>query len=411
MIPFEEALNLILAHSNPLPKVRVPFERSLGNALAQPLKANTDSPLFDQSAVDGFAVRVSDVEGASEVSPVILGLAGVVRAGSPAHPKHQPGSVIKIFTGGRLPIGAEAVVMKEVCAEERGKVQIQKPVGQGENIRWRGEEYRKGDLVLPAGTRITPPVISLLATFDATTIQVYRQPKVTLLVTGDELASPGEKLRAGQIRDSNSYALTAALQDLGIEAVKVHRVKDERKPLENRLRRALVESDVVITVGGVSVGEYDLVKEVLGTLGVEAVYWRVAIKPGMPNYFGTWGLGKTPKAIVFGLPGNPVAALLSLHKLIQPSLMRLMGHATQDRVRLPATLLKEVRKKPGRMEWLRGVLSRDSSDQLVVTPTAGQGSHMVGGLAEANCLIEFPLESSQLEVGQQVKVELLSWRG
>lgn len=406
MILYSEALRLILERASSLPVEKIPLERSLHAYLAKDIKASFDIPRFDQSAVDGFAVRTEETTGASADSPAAVRLVGEIAAGSGLIPRVRPGTAAKIFTGGRMPPGADAAVMKEVCRITGDSVLIEKPVRTGENVRYKGEEYKKGAPVLTRGTRITPPVIGLLATFGLAEVSVHRKPRVTILSTGDEIVPPGNKLEPGQIYDSNSYALTAALRSLGIEQVRVQRVPDRKPNLDRALAKALDSSDVLITVGGVSVGDRDLVKAGFAEHGVEQVYWRVAIKPGLPNYFGVAkGKGTT---LVFGVPGNPVAALLSFHKLIRPALVQLMGGTHHPPIPITATLQEPISKAASRSEWVRGVL-RSEDEKLLVTPFAGQGSHMLGGLARANCLIDFPLGATHIEAGQPVTVEFLDW--
>ncbi len=409
MISFEEALKLILTNAYTLPAVCIPFEDSLGRALAQPVTARCDMPLFDQSAVDGYAVRASEVTTASRETPVSLRLTGEVAAGSGKVPRLRSGCAIRVLTGGRIPTDADSVVMKEFCTIVEDQVLITSPTHSSENIRFRGEEYRKGDRMLAQGTRITPPVMGLLAEFGLTRVVVHRSPMVSLVVTGNELIEPSGRLKRGQIRDSNTYSLSAALLQAGVCSVRCYRSADVDTELQETLAQALKTVDVVITVGGVSVGEYDLVKDKLGNLGVETVFWRVAVKPGMPLYFGVRKRRSGNPQLIFGLPGNPVSALLLYKLMVEPALRRMMGDGTPEPHRIRATLRGSLSKKPGRLEWVRAVLySEDGS--LIVVPTSGQGSHMIGGLAGANCLIRFPQESRLLPDGSEVEVTMLDWR-
>ncbi|NUN96250.1 MAG: molybdopterin molybdotransferase MoeA [Candidatus Omnitrophica bacterium] len=408
MISLREALELIEAHAKPLPSVRLPLEAVHGKVLADPLVASQDIPLFTQSAVDGYAVFAADTVSAVEGLPIRLRISGMVRAGQYESPSQPLRGAIKIFTGGKLPRGADAVLMKEAVREEGDSILVTRPVAEGENVRYRGEEFRRGAVVFPAGARITPPVLGLLAGFGRAHVRVHRAPTVTLAVTGDELIPPGTRLRRGQIYDSNSLALSAAIQEFGLEPPTILHLRDDRDATREALGSALEDSDVLITVGGISVGDYDLVKEALSELEVKTIYWRLAIKPGMPNYFGVRRKFRHSH-LVFGLPGNPVAALLSFHQLVKPALARLRGYRRESPVSISARLAREARKKPGRMEWVRARL-REERGELVASPLEGQGSHMLGGLAEANCLIRFPLEEDRLEEGAKVEVELLSWR-
>ncbi len=410
MIGFDEALEAILQRVKPLPRERARLEACLGRVLAEPVKARFDLPRFDQSAMDGFGVRVADIESATSDSPVRLTVSESIYAGDSASRRLRPGTAAKILTGSRTPSGVEAVVMKEYCEEDGDSVLVGRPAKPGENIRRRGEEFCKGDCALGKGARITPPVVGLLATFGRASVWVHRRPKVTVAVTGNEIVEPGQRLKASHIYDANSYALAAALADIGIDGCTVLRLRDDRKTLRKRLARALETSDVLITAGGVSVGDRDYVKATLEELGVKTVFWRVAIKPGKPNYFGVFGGKGRANRLAFGLPGNPVSALASYHQLVAPALFKMMGRTPQDKVRLQAVLDTDLRKKAGRLEWVRGVV-RTCETGLVVTAVRGQGSHMLSGLATANCLIILPQHGTRFSKGDQVEVELLDWGG
>jgi molybdopterin molybdotransferase len=409
MISYDEALNTILQHTQPLGRQRIRLENLLGAFLARPVVARYDMPLFDNAAVDGFGVQLADVQQASEGSPAKLGLAGVVQAGDAPNLQLQSGQTVKVLTGASVPAGVEAVIMREFCEEQNGYVYLKLPARQGENIRRRGEEFRKGHEVLPAGMLVTPPVIGLLASFGYTSYWVHHKPRVALVSTGNELVRPGKPLGKGQIYDSNSYAMAASLRNLGIEWCQVYSVRDEARSTRQVLARALKEADVVIPLGGVSVGDYDLVKEVLTNLGVEQIFWKIAMKPGKPVYFGRFQSSKSARPkLVFGLPGNPVSALVTYHQLVKPALLKMMGAQAPAPLQLQAVLAKSLKKKPARMEFVRGFLAQESG-QLVVYPTIGQDSHMLWGLSKANCLIPFPTEAQVLAKDEAVPVELLGW--
>jgi molybdopterin molybdotransferase len=244
----------------------------------------------------------------------------------------------------------------------------------------------------------------MLASLGRRRVCVYRKPRVALVVTGDELRAPGSRLGRGQIYDSNTPGLLASLQAAGIEEVRHFRVGDDAKRIEQTFRRALANADVVISSGGVSVGSSDFVKDVLGKLNVRSIFWKVAIKPGKPIFFGTRG-----KKLAFGLPGNPVAAQLGFQLFIKPALLRMMGAEASEPLALTAYLTHDLKKRPGRMELVRGVLTHDTEGRLLVRSTRGQDSHMMGGLAAANCLIHFPKDADRLLAGGDVTVSLLQW--
>jgi len=413
MIPFEEAISAVLSQARPLETKDVPLSEALGHALAQDALATLDMPNFSNSAMDGFGVRIREVKGASSDTPAKLKLSGTIQAGdSVAGKELSPGTAVKILTGAPVPAGTEAVVMKEYAQEQNGYVLLSRSARDGENIRFQGEEYALGDPVLRRGTNLTPPAVGLLANFGYASVTVHRKPKVTVLVTGNELVPVGEDLQPGQIYESNSHALAAALKDMGITNCLIRHAADHQESLQEAMEQALRESDMMLSAGGISVGDYDLVKEVLTDLGVETVFWRVAMKPGRPNFFGTRtmpsGDSLVSPRLVFGLPGNPVSALVSFQLLVRPALLTMMGSRGVEPLSLKASLSGDFKKKTPRAEFVRGVVSYEN-DQLVVSPTRGQGSHMLGGLSQANCLICFPTDAGFIAQGQQVPIQLLDW--
>lgn len=404
MLDFDEALEKILKHTKRLPAVKTSVAESLGRVLATETKTREPIPRFDSSSVDGFAVRTADIKDASKENPVRLPLQGIRQAGTSRPVALKPGRTLKIMTGALLPKKTDAVVMKEHVTINGEIVEFTLPAREGENVRRKGEEFTSGGIVLPRGTVVTPPVVGMLATLGFTSIKAYRAPRVALIVTGNELRTPSGTLRVGEIRDSNSYALAAALRAVGISPTLVLHVPDSREQISKAFARALKKADVVVSAGGVSVGDFDFVKEVLNDLRVKTVFWRVAMKPGKPNYFGTRGA-----RLVFGLPGNPVSALVSFEMLVMPALRKMMGIHSFEMLNSSATLESDVRKRAGRIEFVRAIASRSSDGRLTVRPVEGQGSHMVGGLAAANCLIIFPKESELINKGDVVAIRMLSW--
>jgi molybdopterin molybdotransferase len=407
MISFDEAQRIILENAAPLGTTRRVLGKLLHSVLAQSVTAPFDLPRFDNSAVDGFGVRWADIETASQENPISLRLVGTIQAGDSGKINLKPGEAVRILTGAPVPPSVDAVVMQEFCQEIQAggtaQIQVATDVERGENIRRRGEEFRKRHVILNAGMRISPPVIGLLATLGQASATVYRKPKIGLISTGNELVEPGKALKPGQIYDSNTYALSAALQGIGLESVRVYRAKDEPAATRRVFEKALKENDVLISLGGISVGAFDFVKDVAEGLSIETLFWRIAMKPGKPVYFG-----KLRRKLIFGLPGNPVSALVTYHQLVQPALLKLLGVAEETRPRLQARLQGALRKKIGRQEFVRGRLQYDG-EQFSVTPTLGQDSHMLGGLAAANCLIDFPSDLERVAETQWIKVDPLSW--
>src|SRR5262249_5475018 len=312
-------------------------------------------------------------------------------------------------TGATVPASVQAVVMREYCQEHNGTVVIRQSARAGENIRRRGEEFKAGEQILPAGIRVNPPVLGLLAGLGHASFPAYPKPSVAVISTGDELISPGQSLQPGQIFDSNSFALQSAVNALTVDRSTRLHTGDDPESTKEVLTAALAFADIVISAGGVSVGDFDFVKDVSEQIGIETIFWRIALKPGKPVYFGRRrATAGSAQKLIFGLPGNPVSALVTFHQLVKPALLKIMGLLNHEPVSLCARLTRTIRKKAGRMEFVRGILRTDSG-QLQVEPTTGQESHMMGGLAPANCLIIFPLDDTILPEGQAVIVELLSW--
>ena len=405
MIPYPEALRIVLDNIRPLPAETVPLAQALGRYLIKPAKAPSHSPRFEQSAMDGYAVRMADVKNVRPGRPVVLELADELPAGDQRTVSLKPGHTVKVFTGSRLPRGAEAVVMKEyVTLSDDGAAAIAWKVGKGDHIRRVGEEYRRGEVILPAGTRVTPPVVGMLVMLGKGKVAVRRLPTVTVITMGNELVAPGSKLGPGQIPDSNGPAVVAALKNLGLVKVRHRRVKDRLAALVRAMKAGLNESDLVITVGGASVGDYDYVHEARQMLKVRDRFTRVAIKPGKPNIFGLAPGGKP----LFGLPGNPVSALVSFHELVKPAVLKMMGSVEDGFLIMPVRLNETTRKKPGRLNWLRGRLDI-VDDEMTAELVTGQGSHMLSGLALADVLVEIPLDTAGTKVGQTLQAIRLDW--
>lgn len=404
MITYEQALSIVLEHTYALDTESHVLDDLLGGVLSESVCAPHDLPLFDNSSVDGFGVHIEDVERASNQQFISLNNAGTIQAGDAGDLSLFAGSAIKLLTGAPVPNGVNAVIMQEFTHSENGSVTLQKAIKPGENIRRRGEEFQQGQKVLPANVQITPPVIGLLASLGLISARVYRRPKVAIVVTGNELISPGQTLAPGQIYESNSYSLAAALRALGCEPITVHCVADSLPATKEALANALAQADILITSGGVSVGEFDWVKEAAESLGVQTHFWKVAIKPGKPVFFGSQG-----QKLIFGLPGNPVAVLLTFYLFVQPALQKMQGlEGGGPKQLLKARLLKDLSKKPERLDFVRGKLGRDA-EGLTVMPSVGQGSHMLGGLAQADCLLPFAQEASALSAGTWVDVIPLKW--
>ena len=378
------------------------LEQSLGRMLAEDICANRDLPPYDVSAMDGFAVRSADLAGDS----VELVVVEDIKAGDMPTKTVQAGQCARIMTGAPVPQGADAVVRVEDSETlSDGRVRFTRPAPSGMDIRLRGEGMRNGDVVLAAGTEITPGVVGVLATVKCAQFQVYRRPRVAILSTGNELEGMDEPVDPNKIPDANSYALMAQVQALGIEPVLLGIARDDPVELERYLRQGL-EYDMLLVSGGTSVGVHDYVRPTVEALGVQMKFWRVAMKPGHPLAFGVLERADGTKARVFGLPGNPVSSMVCFEEFVVPALRSIMGHARLHRRTVSARLAHPVKMRPGRTEFVRVVLSRDGEGYFA-TSTGNQSSGALLSMARADGLLVAPSDSNGLAAGETVTVQLL----
>jgi len=398
MLNSEEALASIRQSVRPLGTVTLALQRALGSVLATDIVARENVPSFDNSSMDGFAVRAEDVA----ETPAILTLTGEIAAGAVPDVPVRPASAMRIMTGAKIPEGCTAVVQREWTAmADDAHVNVLHTVKQGHNIRKAGGDIQSGSRVLERGRKIRPQEIGVLASLGERFVNVYRIPAVALLTTGSEIVDIGDRLTEGKIYDSNRYALAALVAQCGCEAETLGRVDDDPVKLREKILAGL-RADVLITSGGVSAGNYDLVIDVLKECGVEIKFWKVNIKPGMPLVFGMH-----ESTAIFGLPGNPVSSVVTFLEFVRPALSLMMGETEfSPPLRLHALLEEEIKKSDGKRHFVRGIM-KNHNNSLVVRTTGSQLSNVLTSLTRANCLIVLPETKEHFSIGEQVEVELL----
>ncbi|MFI5631426.1 gephyrin-like molybdotransferase Glp [Streptomyces sp. NPDC051664] len=427
----DEHLADILAAVRPLEPIELQLPEAQGCVLVEDVMVEIALPPFDNSSMDGYAVRTADLEGASEEFPAVLTVIGDVAAGSDGLSGDKtvgPGEAARIMTGAPLPAGAEAVVPVEwtdggtgggpadtmrahshAPQDAGGEVRVHRPVAARAHVRARGSDVQPGDLALRAGSVIGPPQIGLLAAIGRSTVKVRPRPRVVVISTGSELVQPGEELTGGQIYDSNSFALTAAARDAGAISYRVGAVTDDADMLRATIEDQLIRADIVVTTGGVSVGAYDVVKEALSAVGdadepgsgIE--FRKLAMQPGKPQGFGSIGPEHTP---LLALPGNPVSSYVSFELFVRPAIRTLMGLKDVTRPTVRATLKTDstLSSPSGKRQFLRGTYD---AEEGTVTPVGGSGSHLIAALAQADALIVLPEDVTSAEPGTVTEVILL----
>ena len=402
LLPFAEARAGVMERLDPLGVREVGLAEALGCVLAADVAATEDLPPFANSAMDGFAMRGADLAGAGEAAPVALEITGEVFAGTGRLPAVGPGGAVRIMTGGAIPPGADTVVPVEQTSVEGGTVLVRHDPGPGRFVREAGEDVRRGTVVLERGRVLDPAAVGMLASVGRKAVPVHPRPHVMVVSTGDELVDPGEPLGPGQIRDSNSWLLVAQVRAAGAGAFRCDKLRDDPEALRRGFAMAAAEGDLVLTSGGVSVGERDYTKQVLAELG-DVRGFRVAMQPGMPQAFG-FAAG-TP---LYGLPGNPVSCFVVFETLVRPALRRLGGHPDDrlDRPRVVARLAGPVRSPQGKVSFLR-VRLQVGDDGLVASITGNQGSGVLSSCVAADGLAVVPAEHRELPAGSAVQVVLL----
>ena len=398
----DEHLGKILELVSPLPPYEQPLLEALGLPICEDVTSSIDLPGFDNSAMDGYAVYAADTASATESDPVRLPVVGESAAGQTKAYALSPGQSVKIMTGAPLPTGADAVVPIEWTDGGRAMVEIRQAPSPGTHVRPRGDDIRAGDLVLSEGTTIGPRQTMILAAIGRSQVRARPRPRVVVLSTGSELRAPGVTLGFDSIYDSNSFALAAAARAADAIAYRVGIVTDDPQELTDTLSDQLVRADLVVTSGGVSMGDYDVVKDVLGRLGT-VEFAEVAMQPGKPQGFGTIGEDDTP---IFTLPGNPVSSYVSFEVFVLPAIRRMMGKLPYRRPLVQATCTETMRSPSGKRQFARGQFEV-TGHGAQVTPVGGHGSHLIGGLSQSNALIVVSESTTVVESGSTVDVLVL----
>ncbi len=395
LTPLANALSQILGTIKPLTaNEQVPLKHAWHRILAQDITAPFDVPAFTNSAMDGYALSLQNLaQGQS------LEIVGTSWAGKPFNGALQPGQCVRIFTGALVPEGSDAVLMQEEVECIGDSILPKRLPRPSENLRFQGSDLQQGTRILKQGQRLEAAALGLLASLGFQNVNVFHKPRVAYFSTGDELRGLDDLLQPGQIYDSNRYSLHGLLAQLPVDSDDLGRLPDALDILSATLKQAASEYDLIVTSGGASVGEADLLKQVLQKIG-QINLWKIAIKPGKPLIFGQIG-----KAYYLGLPGNPVSVHVTFNQIVKPVLWKLAGAGTYQPLRIRVLCSNPIKKAPGRMEFIRGHLSFDSNNQLSVTALSGQGSHQQATLCRANCYIILPADSHGIHAGEWVETE------
>jgi len=418
MILVEDALRQVLDAIQQTEPIEVPLAEANGLVLAEDARSGLDIPPLDNSAMDGYAVRANDLARASAEDPTVLPVIGEIAAGSAPEPPVQEGTAVRIMTGAPVPPGADAVVRFEDTDEQERRagsgpitaIAIRVAIGAGNSIRRAGEDVRTGDTVLTKGTGLGPAQLGVLASLGRSKALVHRRPVVAILATGDEIAAPGEELSPGHIYDINTYTAQALAQELGATVRPLGIARDTRDSLTEHIRRA-ENADLLITSAGVSVGYYDLVKDILTEHG-EMHMWSVKMRPGKPVAFGILRGGKDEQPWSkpvphFGLPGNPVSAMVVFHIFTRPAIRKMMGFAEWEVPSVEALLEEPIHNEDGRRVYARAFVTRDEAGELRARLSGPQGSNILTAMARANGLAICPEDVGQMPIGSRVRVEMI----
>ena len=401
MITLEKALETVIREVKTLPSEKVKLLSSLNRVLAEDIYSEFDIPQFNRAAMDGYAVIAQDTASASLSHPAVLKIVDEASAGFKAKLKVKRGKAVRIMTGALLPEGADAVVMLEDTESDKDEVKIFRSIKQGRNVSFSGEDVKRGEKILSCGTLIRPAEVGMLASLSKRQVYVVKKPRVAIISTGSELTEPGDALKEGKIYDSNSFALFSQVVTCGGEPERIGIVPDDEKELLLKVKEAL-SFDILLLSGGVSAGKYDLVKEVLKKAGVKMLFWKVAVKPGKPTFFGVKN-----HTLVFGLPGYPVSSMMNFENLVKPAIFSMLGRKDYKRFKVRATLKGEIRNTSNRENFIRVKLIEEDGKYLAY-PAPSQKSGVLKSMVWANGIIPLPKDVKKVESGKQVLVEILS---
>ena len=396
LLPFEQALTNMLAQVSAITEtLTLPIEQAQHYVLAQDIASPLNVPPHDNSAMDGYAFKANCL-----AANKTLTLVGRSMAGAPFQGECKAGECIRIMTGAKMPDCCDSVEMQENVSVDNEQITFSQEKNFGSHVRKAGEDIKLNQQVLLQGHRVTAVDIGVLASLGVAEVTVYRKLKVALIATGDELKLPGQALRVGDIYESNSFVLSAMLKKLHVDVIDFGIIEDDFEAIKAAFVSADKQADAVISSGGVSVGDADYTKTVLDDLG-EIGFWKIAMKPGKPFAFG-----KLANSVFFGLPGNPVSALVTFHQLALVALTKMQNAEPLKRTHLSVKCADELRKSPGRMDFQRGILSINEQGENVVASTGSQGSGILSSLARANCFIVLPSEQGKVQAGEMVTVQL-----
>lgn len=400
MINVPEAKSLVIKHTKLLTPVEVSLWEARGLVLAQDVKSDMNIPPLTNSAMDGYAVRAEDQKNASSDRPAMLELIGEVKAGEVFKGKVGKGQTVRIMTGAPLPKGADSVVRQEDTREEGRLVSIYVPVKKGDNVRYAGEDIRKGEIVARKGEVLTPALIGVVASAGPAKIKVYPRPIVVTFATGDEVVDAGIKPAPGQIRSSNSYTIYHQMAQVGAIPMNLGIAKDTPKAVETKIKQAMKKAHIIVTSGGISVGKYDYVELALAKLGFKTIFYKVKQRPGQPMSFGKIG-----DILVFALPGNPVSSMVCAIQYVRTAIRKMMGFTDLDLPEVEAELEEDIKLKEERTYFLRGILRKEEGKFFVRT-TGPQGSGILKSMAKGNCLIVLPPTETKVRRGNKVRVQI-----